>query len=53
MSILEPSISDYHIQLKPDHQEIQALAREFARKEIAPIADTIDKEDNIPKTIVD
>lgn len=52
MGILEPSISDYHIQLKPEHQEIQELAREFARNEIAPVADSIDKEDHIPEKIV-
>ncbi|MEE9283969.1 MAG: acyl-CoA dehydrogenase family protein [Nitrososphaerales archaeon] len=52
MRILEPSISDYHIQLKPEHQEIQELAREFARNEIAPVADSIDKEDHIPEKIV-
>jgi len=52
MGILEPSISDYQIQLKPEHQEIQELAREFARNEIAPVADSIDKEDHIPEKIV-
>lgn len=52
MSILRPSISNYALQLKAEHKEIQELAREFAEKEIAPIADKIDKDDHIPNEIV-
>ena len=36
-----------------DHNDIRALARDFAEKEIAPIAGEIDKTDEIPQRIYD
>ena len=36
-----------------DHEYIRGLAREFAEKELAPIAGEIDKEDEIPQRIYD
>lgn len=52
MKILRPSVSDCTFQLRAEHEEIQALAREFAENEVAPIADKIDKEDHIPDALV-
>jgi alkylation response protein AidB-like acyl-CoA dehydrogenase len=36
-----------------DHNDIRALAREFAEKELAPIANDIDKNDEVPQRIYD
>jgi len=36
-----------------DHDDIRALAREFAEKEIAPIATEIDQNDEVPQHIYD
>ena len=36
-----------------DHEDIRALAREFAEKEIAPIATEIDQNDEVPQRIYD
>ena len=36
-----------------DHEDIRALAREFAEKEIAPIATEIDQTDEVPQHIYD
>ena len=36
-----------------DHNDIRALAREFAQKELEPIAGEIDKTDEIPQRIYD
>ena len=36
-----------------DHEDIRALAREFAEKEIAPIATEIDQNDEVPQHIYD
>ena len=36
-----------------DHEDIRALAREFAEKEIAPIASEIDVTDEIPQRLYD
>ena len=36
-----------------DHDDIRALAKEFAEKEIAPIATEIDQNDEVPKHIYD
>ena len=49
---LHPSINDFSINLKPEHQEIQELARTFANNEIAPIANQIDQEDQIPDELI-
>jgi len=36
-----------------DHEDIRALAREFAEKEIAPIASEIDVNDQVPQALYD
>jgi len=36
-----------------DHDDIRALAKEFAEKEIAPIATEIDQNDEVPQSIYD
>jgi len=36
-----------------DHEDIRALAREFAEKEIAPIAGEIDQNDDVPQHLYD
>jgi len=36
-----------------DHEDIRALAKEFAEKEIAPIATEIDQNDEVPQHIYD
>ena len=46
------SINDFSIKLKPEHQEIQELARTFATNKIAPIANKIDQEDKIPDELI-
>ena len=51
-NFLHPSINDFSINLKPEHKEIQELARTFADNEIAPIANQIDQEDKIPDELI-
>ncbi|NLB29793.1 MAG: acyl-CoA dehydrogenase, partial [Clostridiales bacterium] len=36
-----------------DHEDIRALAKEFAEKEIAPIASEIDVTDEVPQSLYD
>ena len=36
-----------------DHEDIRALAKEFAEKELAPIANEIDQNDEVPQRIYD
>ena len=40
------------IVLKPEHEEIRTWAREFAKREIAPVADKMDRTDEYPRELV-
>lgn len=39
------------LDLSPDEVELQSTVRRFVRKEIAPIADAIDREDRFPREV--
>ncbi|MDA4117213.1 MAG: acyl-CoA dehydrogenase family protein [Thaumarchaeota archaeon] len=40
------------IAFKPEHEELRAWAKEFASREIAPVADEIDRTDEYPRDLV-
>jgi alkylation response protein AidB-like acyl-CoA dehydrogenase len=40
------------IVLKPEHEELRAWAREFAKREIEPVAEKIDRTDEYPRDLV-
>ena len=45
-------MSSPEILLKPEHEELRKWAREFAVREIAPIAERIDKNDEYPRELI-
>src|SRR5271155_3353546 len=38
--------------LKPEHQELRTWARDFANREIAPLAEKIDRDDEYPRELL-
>ena len=41
-------IESWEIKFRPETESIRRMAKEFAEKEIAPIADRIDRENKYP-----
>ncbi len=52
MSTLSPSPSDYVISFSEEHESFRKVIREFAEKELAPLAQKIDKENEMDMGLV-
>lgn len=52
MSTLSPSSLDYVIQVSEEHEAFRKIVREFAEKELAPLAAKIDKENEMDMELV-
>jgi acyl-CoA dehydrogenase len=52
VSTLSPSLSDYEIAFTEEHESLRKVMREFAEKEIAPVARKIDKENKIEPELI-
>jgi len=45
-------VSSLEIMIKPEHEELRTWAREFASREVAPLAERIDREDEYPHDLL-
>jgi len=52
LSTLSPSSLDYVIQVSEEHEAFRMVVREFAEKELAPLAPKIDKENEMDMELV-
>jgi alkylation response protein AidB-like acyl-CoA dehydrogenase len=52
MSTLSPSPSDYNITITEEQEAFRKAVREFAEKELAPVAQKIDKENQMDMALV-
>ena len=52
MSTLSPSSLDYAIRLTEEHEAFRKVVRDFAEKELAPLAPKIDKENEMDMELV-
>jgi alkylation response protein AidB-like acyl-CoA dehydrogenase len=52
MSTLSPSSSDYEIAISEEHEAFRKAVREFAEKELAPVAQKIDRENQMDMRLV-
>jgi alkylation response protein AidB-like acyl-CoA dehydrogenase len=52
MGTLSPNPSDYNIFLSEEHESFRRAVREFAEKELAPIARKIDKENKMDMSMI-
>ena len=51
-STLMPRSADYEVKLTPDHESLRHTIRDFAEKEIRPIAAEIDRKNQIPRDLI-
>jgi alkylation response protein AidB-like acyl-CoA dehydrogenase len=51
-STLNPRSSDYEVKLSQDHEDLRHTIRDFAEKEIRPQAATIDRQNKIPRDLL-
>src|SRR5690349_16791944 len=52
MSTLSPSSSDYAIMVTEEHEAFRRAVREFAEKELAPVSQKIDRENEMDMNLV-
>ena len=52
MSTLSPTSSDYEITISEEHEAFRKAVREFAEKEVAPVAQKIDRENQMDMQLV-
>ncbi len=52
-STLTPRSADYEVKLTQDHESFRHTIRDFAEKEIRPVAFEIDKKNKIPRELLD
>jgi len=52
-STLIPRSADYEVKLTPEHESLRHTIRDFAEKEIRPIAAEIDRKNQIPRDLID
>lgn len=52
MSTLLPSLRDCEIHIAPHHEDFRAIVKEFVKREIEPLADQIDKQNEVPLPLV-
>ncbi len=52
-STLTPRSADYEVKLTPDHESFRHTIRDFAEKEIRPVAFEIDRNNKIPRDLID
>jgi alkylation response protein AidB-like acyl-CoA dehydrogenase len=52
MSTLSPISSDYEIAISDEHEAFRKAVREFAEKEVAPVAQKIDRENQMDMRLV-
>ena len=45
-------MTSLHLSMKPEHEELRKWARDFANREIAPLAVKIDRDDYYPRELV-
>jgi len=48
-----PRSADYEVKLTPDHESLRHTIRDFAEKEIRPVAFEIDRNNKIPRELLD
>src|SRR2546422_8631940 len=48
-----PRSADYEVKLTQDHESFRHTIRDFAEKEIRPVAFEIDKKNKIPRELLD
>ncbi len=51
-STLTPRSADYEVKLTQDHENLRHTIRDFAEKEIRPIASSIDRKNQIPRDLL-
>src|SRR3989442_14899871 len=47
-----PRSADYEVKLTPDHESLRHTIRDFAEKEIRPVAVEIDRNNKIPRDLL-
>src|SRR2546430_16966820 len=47
-----PRSADYEVKLTPDHESLRHTIRDFAEKEIRPVAFEIDRNNKIPRDLL-
>jgi len=52
MSTINPSPSDYNIAISEEHEAFRKAVREFAEKDLAPVAQKIDRENQMDMGVV-
>src|SRR6267143_4284227 len=52
-STLTPRSADYEVKLTQDHESFRHTIRDFAEKEIRPVAFEIDKKNKTPRELLD
>lgn len=51
-STMIPRSEDYEVKLTPEHESLRHTIRDFAEKEIRPIASEIDRKNQIPRDLI-
>jgi len=51
-STLIPRSADYEVKLTPEHESLRHTIRDFAEKEIRPVAAEIDRKNQIPRDLI-
>ncbi len=51
-STMSPRSADYEVKLTPDHESLRHTIRDFAEKEIRPLARQIDQKNQIPRDLL-
>src|SRR3989441_4830346 len=51
-STILPRSADYEVKLTPDHESLRNTIRDFAEKQIRPIAAEIDRKNYIPRELL-
>jgi alkylation response protein AidB-like acyl-CoA dehydrogenase len=51
-STILPHSADYEVKLTPDHESLRNTIRDFAEKQIRPIAGEIDRKNHIPRELL-
>src|SRR2546422_1401873 len=52
MSTILPRSAGYEVKLTPDHEGLRNTIRDFAEKQIRPIAGEIDRKNHIPRDLL-
>ena len=51
-STILPRSADYEVKLTPEHETLRKTIRDFAEKQIRPIAGEIDRKNHIPRDLL-